>query len=122
MQKLFGLLAAAHAADWDYSQNGADWPNIAGYEACAATNQSPIDLKTDTSGYKKFKASDDDITKIYSNQKASTVNWNGHTSQTNLAQEIVAGSTDVTKYLTTNFFKSKIAGSHFGGPEVFEGS
>jgi carbonic anhydrase len=81
MQNIIGLaafVASTQAADWNYAQNGADWPDLEA--ACGATNQSPIDLKTDTSGYTIFDAADDDITKIYQNQKGATVNWNGHTS------------------------------------------
>lgn len=118
MQTAIGIstfLAAVQAADWNYAQNGADWPDIS--PDCGLTNQSPIDLKTDTSGYKIFGSADDDITKIYSNQYGATVNWNGHTSQTNLGLD---AATD--KYTTVNMFKSKIAKNHFAAPEVFEGN
>ena len=108
------MLAATQAADWNYATNGADWPDA--FPECGATNQSPIDLKTDTSGYQIFGAADDDITKIYSNQYGGTVNWNGHTSQTDLGKD---ATTD--KMTTVNFFKSKIAKNHFGAPDTFEG-
>jgi carbonic anhydrase len=95
MFRYTSLLAVAQAATepWNYEQNGDDWPEIAGYEACAGKNQSPINLETN-GNYKVYEKHDDAFSKIYSNQYARTVVMNGHTSQTALNTE------------TTNTFKS----------------
>ena len=119
MQKIIGFstfLAAIQAADWNFAQHGADWPDIAGYEACGGKNQSPIDLKTDTSDYEIFGAPDDDFSEIYSNQYGMSVNWIGHTSRVPLGKD-----TDTGKMTTVNFFKSKLGNSQFGAPLTFEG-
>lgn len=56
---------AAGAGPFNYAQNGADWKNA--YPKCGATNQSPIDLKTNANAYKRYDASEDLFTKTYSN-------------------------------------------------------
>ena len=119
MQKVIGIstfLAATQAADWNYLQNGADWPDLViDNNVCGESNQSPIDLSTTYSDYPNFSAADDDISKIYSNQKGMTVNWNGHTSQ-------VGSHTEVAdNLLGTNVFRSKLAESSFGTTTTFEG-
>lgn len=119
MQKVIGyasFLAATQAADWNYLENGADWPNLAiDDNLCGETNQSPIDLLTDYSSYPNYSAADDDLSKIYSNQKGMTVNWNGHTSQ--------VGSHTVVEdnLLGTNVFRSKLGASVFATTTTFEG-
>jgi len=62
---ILGLfVSGSMAAGWDYKKNGADWPD---YDAaCAATNQSPIDLRTD---WEVEDAKDDAFNKLYTNQK-----------------------------------------------------
>ena len=100
--------AEGDAAAWDYSTNGADWADIEGYEACGNKNQSPIDLKTD-GGYTTYEGNEDRVkseghyinAKTYSNQYDATVNFNGHTSQVDLAED------------TKNTFKSKLAETVF---------
>ena len=65
------------ATTWDYKTNGADWPSIDA--ACKATNQSPIDLKTDWDHVEEDKF--DDFNKVYTNQRSNIdIVWNGHTS------------------------------------------
>jgi carbonic anhydrase len=46
------LATVGHAAsDWGYTQAGADWSSIAGYELCASeVRQSPINLPVDGKG------------------------------------------------------------------------
>lgn len=56
---------AAGAGPFNYAQNGADWKNL--YPKCGATNQSPIDLKTNPNAYKRYDQSEDLFTKTYSN-------------------------------------------------------
>ena len=56
---------AAGDGPFNYVQNGADWKNL--YPKCGASNQSPIDLKTNANAYKRYDATEDLFTKTYSN-------------------------------------------------------
>ena len=61
---LFGLSnVEAATGEYDYSQNGRDWPSK--FADCAKTNQSPIDLSTNPSAYPRYTSADDSFTKIY---------------------------------------------------------
>jgi len=98
------------SADWDYSQNGADWPD--GFLNCGSINQSPINLVTPDSeefDYEIYKARDDAYTKSYANPVDANVNFNGHTSQVDLDTE--DGRT---------MFNSKLAGEVFGAETEFK--
>jgi len=56
---------AAGGSVFNYAQNGADWKNS--YPKCGASNQSPIDLKTNANAYKRYDQSEDLFTKTYAN-------------------------------------------------------
>jgi hypothetical protein len=57
--------AAGAGTVYNYAQNGADWKNL--YPKCGASNQSPIDLKTNANAYKRYDQSEDLFTKTYAN-------------------------------------------------------
>ena len=73
-------LGSVNAADWDYKQNGKDWPAA---ECVNGPNQSPIDLNLDPAMDKYPRVSGDQFTKEYNNQGAVNMAFNGHTSQLN---------------------------------------
>jgi hypothetical protein len=83
---------SASGGDYDYTTNGADWPES--YPDCALTNQSPIDLTSAPGTYETYAASEDQFTKTYANQENVGVAWVGDTSKVTLDAD------------TTNFFTS----------------
>ena len=112
------LLGAINAAggNYDYKQNGADWPKIS--SECGLTNQSPIDLKSDTSHYKRYSFEKDDFNKVYTNQykeeggEGIFVEWKGgHTTQ-------VAVNKPGQDHQT---FNSKLAQEEFGSGTRYNG-
>ena len=66
------FLAVSRATPtYSYEENGKDWGDIVGFEACAGTNQSPINLLTQGNedfDYKEYNGNQDDLFKTYSNQ------------------------------------------------------
>ena len=83
LSKFSNLVALASGASWDYSTNGANWPDI--NSDCALTNQSPINLISPGSEgfkdkYKTYGSDEDSINKAYSNQIDGTITMNGHTA------------------------------------------
>ena len=98
-------------AEWDYKQNGADWPDLeVEGNKCGMKNQSPIDLRR--RGWPVVDAADDNFNKFYTNQKGDIpVVWNGHTSQTAVNKE----GQDLQK------FTSQISKDKFGGGTRFNG-
>lgn len=74
---------AAGAGAYNYAQNGADWKNL--YPKCGATNQSPIDLKTNPNAYKRYDQAEDQFIKTYANQKGDVkIGWTGDTTKVEL--------------------------------------
>ena len=59
---LMALGVNAAGGNYNYKTNGADWPNID--PACGATNQSPINLRTD---WDTIDAEEDGFNKVYTN-------------------------------------------------------
>lgn len=121
LSKLTLLVASTQsAAVWDYAQNGNDWPNLSATDVpdnlCGTTNQSPIDLisynpeKKDEFPYKRYPSTDDQYRKSYSNQFASALAFNGHTTQLDL---------DPTDGVNT--FYSKMGEKLFGTVQQFNG-
>ena len=108
---LVGSLNAAGGGGYDYLQNGADWPSIS--SECGLTNQSPIDLKTDNSGYDVHSFMDDDFNKVYTNQNTDIqIEWKGgHTTQ-------VAVNKPGQDHQT---FNSKLAQEEFGSGTRYNG-
>lgn len=76
------LLSVTSAAEWNYLENGADWPTAT--PACKDTNQSPIDLPMPGSIDQKVDLWTDKFSTVYGNPQGSSVFWNGHTSQVNI--------------------------------------
>lgn len=75
LKNFMALLSVAKVAEgaptYGYEKNGNDWGDIAGYEACKGTNQSPIDLisyDNEKFDYKVYNGKDDDLVKKYANQ------------------------------------------------------
>jgi carbonic anhydrase len=91
---------SASGVEFDYTTNGADWPEA--YPDCALTNQSPIDLISAPGAYETYAASEDQFTKTYTNQENVAVAWVGDTNKVTLDAD------------TTNFFTSEVASSVYG--------
>lgn len=107
---MFGSAQAA-GGSYDYIKNGADWPESS--PDCGLTNQSPIDLSTDSNAYPTYSADEDDFNKVYTNQKVSIpIVWTGG-AVTQVAVN-KAGQDHQT-------FNSKIAKEHFGSWPKFTG-
>ena len=107
--------SGVNAAGYDYKQNGKDWKDISGYSACGATNQSPINLYRKGSNdfdYIEIDADEDELAKVYSNQKGVVNTNNGHTVQVGIKPE---------EATNVNMFSSMVSPDVYGGPEVFDG-
>jgi carbonic anhydrase len=113
------LLATVEASayTYDYATNGYNWPELEGDDnECGGKAQSPIDLSYKNRDWdffgKQHAWSTDEMTREYTNPIDAIVNWNGHTSQTNL---------DVSSGGPKNQFTSKLAESVFGADTTFNG-
>lgn len=83
LTNIMAFTGVALAAEWDYKQNGADWPakTSDGWK-CHTTNQSPIDLPTEgIVPEKTISAFEDHFGGIYSNIKNQKLKWDGHTNK-----------------------------------------
>ena len=80
---------SASGVEFDYTTNGADWPDS--YPDCALTNQSPIDLISAAGTYETYASTEDMFTKTYSNQENVAVAWVGDTSKVTLDADLVRG-------------------------------
>ena len=117
ISKLSLLVASVSSASYDYATNGADWPSLSVPDnQCGSTNQSPIDLisynpdKKEDFPYKRYPATDDQYRKSYSNQFASALTFNGHTTQL-----------DLDPNDGVNTFNSKMGEKLFGSVKEFNG-
>lgn len=114
------VASASSAAVWNYATNGADWPSLSATDVpdnlCGSTNQSPIDLisynpdKKEDFPYKRYPATEDQYRKSYSNQFASALAFNGHTTQL-----------DLDPNDGVNTFNSKMGEKLFGSVKEFNG-
>ena len=88
---LFALLATARTADWNYKNNGLDWPYLTNVKdnSCGKTKQSPIDLPTNMPSDRILSFKQDNFNKIYSNPRDVEVQWTGYTSSISLHPELV---------------------------------
>jgi len=72
------LLAAARAADYNYDNNGEDWPDR--WSMCGGTQQSPIDLPRNDSAVPVLNQGDDNFNRIYDDMENQEVRWTDTTS------------------------------------------
>lgn len=66
-------LAGAEGADFNYKQNGRDWPEL--NPKCGGPNQSPIDLRRDYGAYTYYDAKVENHTGTCANSVDATVTW-----------------------------------------------